>query len=255
MKELLGKIYVSADASIIKENKFLVMMDAGCEAKTRQDLEKISSFTNRPLKYVFLTHNHWDHVHNVKFFRKKFTFNAITNRKIKGKKQFVKETTMKLGRTKYVIIPTPGHSPSGIDICIYMSKERVLFTGDTCQPQGPSYHKTDFSTPVPYYHDGDAYIKSLKKLLKLRIDYVITGHGQVFDKNSLEITLHTTERIKALAREMVKKHRKEKNNIICNLIFQHISRERGFRNLDRIRDPYYRECDIHSMMYWVKKFK
>ncbi len=250
--KIFDNIFVSADASIVAEDDFLVLMDAGCEAKTREDVLRLSKQTGKQVKYVFLTHSHWDHTHNVKFFKKKFPAMEIINSGTK--KKFNKTTRMKLGNSVYTIMPTPGHSPSGNDICIYLEEKKILFTGDTCQPQGPDYHHTDFSTPVPYYHDGDAFIKSLKKLLKLEINHVITGHGTVFHKSALEVTLHATERIKELT--MAAKNSRTNNYMICKSIFEQVSKERNFHGVQhRLKDPYYKECDIYSLMYWVKKFK
>jgi glyoxylase-like metal-dependent hydrolase (beta-lactamase superfamily II) len=250
----IDNIRISADASIIDEGKFLIMMDAGCEFQTRKDVFRMAK--KKPIKYVFLTHYHWDHVHNMVYFKKKFKIEIISNMKAKGKRPIPNEKTMKIGNTDYLVIPTPGHSPAGDDICIYLPEKKILFTGDTCQPQGPAYNQTSFSTPVPYFHDGESYINSLKRLLGLDIRTIITGHAVVQEKSALEVTLQAAERMRDISREIVNKYPMGKNSKLCRMIFEQIAKERNYNDFARrFKDPYYRECDAQGMMYWVKRFK
>jgi glyoxylase-like metal-dependent hydrolase (beta-lactamase superfamily II) len=257
MRKLFGRIFVSQDASLVREPDFFVLMDAGCEPKTRGDFMHLARETKKPIKYAFLTHHHWDHVHNIKYFRQKFPgITVFSNHKQGSLMRFQKEESMVLGDTEYVVIPTPGHSPKGEDICVYMPEKKTLFSGDLCQPQGPSFQRVEFSTPVPYFHLGEDYIRSLKKILALEVNHVVTGHGSIFRKKSLEVTLETAERMRDIAKEAVRKDREIKNSLACRIIFERVCEERNFHNPQwRMKDPYYRECDIQGLLYWVKRFK
>jgi glyoxylase-like metal-dependent hydrolase (beta-lactamase superfamily II) len=257
MRNLFRKVFVSADASLVREKDFFILMDAGCEPKTRGDFMHLTRETKKPIKYAFLTHHHWDHVHNIDFFRQRFpAIEVISNHRAGSLMKFHEEESMLLGDTEYVVIPTPGHSPKGDDICICMPEKKTVFVGDLCQPQGPSYHRTDFSTPVPYFHLGDEYIHSLKKILRLEINHVITGHGMIYRKKALEVTLEAAERVRDLAREVVRKSPGMRNTLAAKTIFERIASERGFQNPGwRMKDPYYHECDEQGLLYWVKKFK
>jgi glyoxylase-like metal-dependent hydrolase (beta-lactamase superfamily II) len=232
-------------------------MDAGCEPKTRGDFMHLARQTKKPIKYAFLTHHHWDHVHNISYFREKFPdIEVISNHKLGSVMKFREEESMLLGDTEYMVIPTPGHSPNRDDICVHMPEKKTIFVGDLCQPQGPSYRRVDFSTPVPYFHLGEEYIHSLKKVLTLQVNHVITGHGAIYKKKALEVTLEAAERMRDLAKERIRENPGVKNSLACKTIFEIISHERGFHNPEwRLRDPYYRECDVQGLMYWVKKFK
>ncbi|HJW97159.1 MAG TPA: MBL fold metallo-hydrolase [archaeon] len=257
MRKLFRKIFVSQDASLVREREFFILMDAGCEPKSRGDFMHLCRQTKKPIKYAFLTHHHWDHVHNINYFRERFPgIEVFSNHRLGSLMRFQKEESMLLGDTEYIVIPTPGHSPKGDDICIHMPEKKTVFVGDLCQPQGPSYHKTDFATPVPYFHLGEEYIRSLKRVLSLEVNHVITGHGMIYRKKALETTLEAAERIREIARETVKKNPGMKNTLAARTIFERVAHERGFHNPEwRMKDPYYRECDIQGLLYWVKKFK
>jgi glyoxylase-like metal-dependent hydrolase (beta-lactamase superfamily II) len=257
MRKLFNKVFVSQDASLVRERDFFILMDAGCEPKTRGDFMHLCKQTRKPIKYAFLTHHHWDHVDNIKYFREKFPkIQVISNHRVGSVMKFQDDKSMLLGDTEYVVIPTPGHSPKGDDICIHMPDKRTVFVGDLCQPQGPSYERTDFATPVPYFHLGEEYIRSLKRILGLRVNHVITGHGMIFRKKALEITLETAERMRDIAKEVVRKNPGMRNSLAANMVFERVAEERDFHGAQhRLREPYYHECDIQGLLYWVKRFK
>jgi glyoxylase-like metal-dependent hydrolase (beta-lactamase superfamily II) len=257
MRNLFRKIFVSADASLVREPDFFILMDAGCEAKTRGDFFHLCRETKKPIKYAFLTHHHWDHVYNIKYFRERFPgIQVVSNHRVGSVMKFQDEQSMLLGDTEYVVIPTMGHSPKGDDICIHMPDKKTVFVGDLCQPQGPSYERTDFATPVPYFHLGEEYILSLKKILGLKINHVITGHGMIYRRKALETTLEAAERMRDVAKDLVRRYPDMKNSLAAKTIFERVAEERNFHNVQhRFRDPYYHECDEQGLLYWVKKFK
>jgi hypothetical protein len=85
---------------------------------------------------------------------------------------------------------------------------------------------------------------------------VITGHGMIYRKKALEITLETAERMRDIAKEIVRKNPDVKNSLAAKTIFERVAQERNFHNVQhRFRDPYYHECDEQGLLYWVKKFK
>ena len=257
MRKLFRRIFVSADASLVREPDFFILMDAGCEPKTRGDFMHMCRETKKPIKYAFLSHHHWDHVHNLAYFREKFPgIEIFSNHKAGSLMRFQKEESMVLGETEYVVIPTPGHSPKGDDICVHVPEKKTVFVGDLCQPQGPSYGRTDFCTPVPYFHLGEEYIHSLRKIIRLEPNHVVTGHGMIYRKKALEVTLEAAERIRDIAKEVVRKSPGVKNTLGAKAIFERISEERNFHGAhERLREDYYHECDIQGLLYWIKRFK
>ncbi|MFC1712065.1 MBL fold metallo-hydrolase [Candidatus Poribacteria bacterium] len=82
---------------------------------------------------------------------------------------FTDELRIDLGGKHVRLFPTPGHSRDGV--CAYLEEQRVLFTGDTV-----------VTGIVPAIGDGDSIIleSSLRKLLDMEIEILVSGHGAVF---------------------------------------------------------------------------
>jgi glyoxylase-like metal-dependent hydrolase (beta-lactamase superfamily II) len=77
---------------------------------------------------------------------------------------------IKVGKLKFKILHTPGHSPGGI--CLYAEKEKTIFTGDTLFTM--SMGRTDLPDGSP-----DDMARSLKKLMKLPASTIAyPGHGE-----------------------------------------------------------------------------
>lgn len=78
--------------------------------------------------------------------------------------------TISLGPTEFVVIHTPGHSAGGI--CLYSSRERVLFSGDTLFKG--TVGRTDMIDSSP-----EEIIKSARELANLPEDTIVyPGHGE-----------------------------------------------------------------------------
>ena len=78
------------------------------------------------------------------------------------------EGELMLGKEKFQVIHTPGHSPGGI--CLYWEKEKILVTGDTIFYG--SIGRTDFP--------GGSLSqlgKGVEKLEKLDVEVVLPGHS------------------------------------------------------------------------------
>jgi len=101
------------------------------------------------------------------------------------------------GSFEFEVLWTPGHSPG--HICLYEPRKRLLFSGD---------HVLFDTTPNVGFHpqSGDnplgAYISSLERLEGLKVNFVLPGHGPVF--NSLKLRIE----------EILYHHEQRKRNII-----------------------------------------
>ena len=130
------------------------------------------------LKFIILTHGHWDH-----------TFSAL---KIKGKtgakillheaeKEFVKFKVdgllkagdeIKIGSSILKVIHTPGHTKGSI--CLF--RDGLIFTGDTIFKDG--YGRTDLAGGSQ--KDLENSLKKLSKILKPKMK-IYPGHGEIFE--------------------------------------------------------------------------
>jgi glyoxylase-like metal-dependent hydrolase (beta-lactamase superfamily II) len=86
------------------------------------------------------------------------------------------------------VIWTPGHTSGGI--CLYAREHRILFSGDTAFSDGYFGRFDGESGSL------DELIESLRKLTRLRVDVMLTGHGlPVLDRaeENLKLALRNAE--------------------------------------------------------------
>lgn len=148
---------------------------------------------NITLKYILLTHGHFDHIFGVYGLQSETGAKVVIHHKDAGhlldpKKSLAEgnfpETqypvnadllvkdgdVLMLGDEKIKVMSTPGHTMGSV--CYILEKDRVIFSGDTlfCMTAG----RTDF-------FDGDDELmkQSLKSLIALEGDYrVLPGHNR-----------------------------------------------------------------------------
>ena len=171
-------------------NKNCIIVDPGDEGNFIS--EKILSLKLAPL-LVIATHGHFDHILAVGELQEDFKIPFAINYKDlfllkKSKKSasywlnsevitlppspsidLEKENNIILEGISFEIIKTPGHTPGSV--CLYFSKEKLLFSGDTLFEQGAS--RTDFS-----YSSEKDYKDSINRLSKIDpCAIVYPGHG------------------------------------------------------------------------------
>ncbi len=142
------------------------------------------------VKMILITHSHWDHIADAAKLKKKLNAPLYIHSAdqsnllepgsdglplffpVEGVKpdKFLKEgDRLYVGRLEIDVIEAPGHTPGGI--CLWLPKEKVLFSGDTLF-QG-SIGNLSFPTANP-----SKMWNSLKKLAKLPPETkVYPGHG------------------------------------------------------------------------------
>jgi glyoxylase-like metal-dependent hydrolase (beta-lactamase superfamily II) len=141
------------------------------------------------IKCILCTHGHPDHIEAVSLFDKEILkgisreeYGYLNNG---GKelfiatgcrmpqtpfKLFLQEGIARLGDKTLQIIHTPGHSPGSI--CFYWEEKKVLISGDTVFYMGVG--RTDFQGG-----NIDVLADSVEKLSKLKVEYLIPGHGEI----------------------------------------------------------------------------
>lgn len=148
----------------------------------------------KTLKYILLTHGHYDHILGVAPLKSDFPeakiaihpydSSCLKNEQIslathveKGLQQYVDYDLLsqegfeaRLGETVLRAIHTPGHTLGGV--CYIEERERVIFSGDTL------FCRTVGRTDLPG-GDWDTMVESLKRLAALEGDYTVyTGHNR-----------------------------------------------------------------------------
>ncbi len=176
-----------------EETNATIVVDPGAEPERLiNTIEK----NNLDLKYIVLTHGHFDHIGACEDLKNKYNIPIVI---AEGEELLIEEpknnlSTMigesisikadivlkdgdifKFGDSlEFKVITTPGHTPGGM--CLYFEKEEVLISGDTLFKA--SVGRTDFP-----YGDSKVLLQSLEKLKALPDTTVVyCGHG---DKTSI----------------------------------------------------------------------
>ncbi len=147
---------------------------------------------NLKVKYILITHGHFDHVCFAKKLKEETgAIIAMAEGEVEmiegsyqwsGKKmgyklerfepdEFIKdEDILKVGETRVGVISTPGHSPEGLSF--YFKKEKIIFTGDTM------FAGNVGRTDLPGSNENILWESIIKKLLTLPDETrVLPGHG------------------------------------------------------------------------------
>ena len=163
-------------------SKKLVLIDTGYrETNIIEKIHQILFHSSAELKTLILTHGHIDHAGACREIKENFHPQIIAHkREIEILKRRNLDTFIdqwiddgfqietELGEIE--LINTPGHSPGHISL--YLSKEKILFTGDLIVGEG-----TSFVGPP----DGDMidYMNSLRTVANLKVRLMLPGHGSV----------------------------------------------------------------------------
>ena len=162
-----------------EDEKVLAIIDPGDEAKR---IQAVADETGCQVKYILLTHGHYDHttavpqLHKVYPDAEIYIHAADANGagsqlyplagQVKDLKHYTEGDTLDFGGHIINVIHTPGHSPGSV----VLHTEDILFTGDTLF--AGSCGRTDLR--------GGSYeqiMASLKRLGELEGDYmVLPGH-------------------------------------------------------------------------------
>ena len=177
----VGPIGTNCYLLMEEAEKVLAIIDPGDEAKR---IEQVVFETGCKVKYILLTHGHYDHTTAVPELHKAYPDAEIYIHaadangagsqlfplagQVSGLKHYTEGDTLELGGHIINVIHTPGHSPGSV----VLHTEDVLFTGDTLF--AGSCGRTDLP--------GGSYkqiMQSLKRLGQLEGDFhVCPGHDR-----------------------------------------------------------------------------
>jgi cyclase len=85
---------------------------------------------------------------------------------------FTGDLTLRVGGHTFHLLSTPGHTQG--QIAVHIPEDRVAFVGDTIFNQCQTWI---------YEADPDAWLKALKRIGSLDVDYIVPGHGPVCTKD------------------------------------------------------------------------
>ena len=144
-----------------------IMFDTSSRINRRFLIKYLKNIDAPPetIDIIIMTHNHFDHVGNLSLFK------GMKAKVYAPKEDFPEEEWMidikKLKIKEFKLIETPGHTKGSV--CIYMPKEKILFSGDTLFHGGIG--RTDLPGSIP-----EKMKESLEKLNDLDIEILCPGH-------------------------------------------------------------------------------
>lgn len=150
-------------------------------------VERIARLVGKKLHYIICTHSHDDHSPGaapLKALAGGTIMGRPTAEAVREMWPFEPERVLEDGERLQVgdstlrVLHTPGHQSN--HICLLLEEDRLLFTGD---------HIMNGSTVVISPPDGNmhAYMKSLERLRKEPVDYILPAHGYVLGSPVAEI--------------------------------------------------------------------
>ena len=190
-------------------NDFVLLIDANFPARASLLLQEIRKTTNKPVRYVFNTHHHGDHLYGNSFWAKTGATPIAHSGVVTELRRF--ETgyygnspgrweTIAGKRTdlsQYPLLPPPvtfsdklviedktkrvelmhlgvGHTKG--DGVAWLANEKILFTGDSC-----------LNGPYNLFRDADvkSWITTLDKMYQLQPMIVVPGHGSLGDLTTI----------------------------------------------------------------------
>ena len=180
---------LSSNVYVVYDSGEAMIIDAGATVAPIKEFVEKNDLT---VKYIVLTHGHYDHVNYIGDYLKAFegavavchadeiatlcdseaNVSALFGAECVYNHDYttVREgDSLSVGTLNFKILHTPGHTPGGI--CLYEKDAEVLFTGDTLFHQG--YGRTDFKGG-----DWRTLVASLRRLLSLDGNVrFFSGHG------------------------------------------------------------------------------
>ena len=245
------------NVAFVRLKNFVVMLDSGMDPVTLKDIRDIAQKeTKLPVRVLVNTHCHSDHVFGNQVFEDCRIISTIfTNEIMKERKQSTEENLKtwaennpdlkeKWQNLKIVlpnetftgkltlddegmqieIIETHGHTRGSA--FVYVPSDTLIFSGDLI-----------FSETFPYGGDPTAnpylWIEAIDKMLELRANIIIPGHGPVTSNKELE--LH-------------KKYLTELTKKIEELVEQNVPKEELINRTDLPQFPYEVESGRLKMM-------
>jgi len=166
-------------------NDVNVLIDTGRDPKIIDFINNLNTgLGKRKLELIILTHEHFDHSGMLAKLKEIYKPRAIAF----SKNELIDELAydgmkIKIGDEIAEILHTPGHSNDSI--CIYFPESGALFSGDTIlniKSPGGTYTKE--------------YLEVLKRIQKLKISVIYSGHDEPITKNIDKILENSIKNVK-----------------------------------------------------------
>jgi cyclase len=205
------------NSGVIVGDKGVVVIDAKTTAAGGKELlEDIAKITPKPVTTVILTHSDGDHVNGLASFPAGVKVIAHENNKkeqeaalsaggrgappadhIPTQVTTKEKENLTLEGVKFELLHwAPAHT-SG-DLMIYLPADRIVFAGDVIASTLP-----DALIHLEKHGSSEGWVTTVKGMLKLNVDQVVPGHGNIMTKDDVRMRLARVEEKRAKVKELV----------------------------------------------------
>ena len=202
--------YWGGNITVCLTNDGVILIDAKYARAHDDVIAKVKSLTDKPIKYVILTHNHGDHSEGAPMLEAMGATIVISaddrenmarapNPAWLPSMTYIGQSRLFLGGKELQLYQFRGHTRG--DTAVYFPAQRVIAVGDLLTTN-------DLMPPIVNYGDGGNWTdwtKSMDEVLKMDFDIAIPGHGPMVTKSQVaEIRsrfVAIQQRVRALNRE------------------------------------------------------
>ena len=208
--------YWGGNVTVFTTAEGTILIDAKYARAHDQVVAKVKAVTDKPIKFLILTHNHGDHSEGAQQLEAmgatviisaddRDNMSRAPNPAWLPALTYIGQSKLFLGGKEIQLLQFRGHTRG--DTVVYFPAHRVIVLGDllTTNPLMP---------PIVNYGDGGSWTdwtKSIDDILKMDFEIAIPGHGPMVNKNQVvEIRnkfVAIQQRVRALNRE--KKNQEE----------------------------------------------
>jgi len=202
--------YWGGNITVLVTNDGMVMIDAKYSRAHDDVVAKLKTLSDKPVKYVILTHNHGDHSEGAPLMESMGARVVISdddrdnmaraaNAKWLPSMTFIGQSRLYLGGKELQLRQWRGHTRG--DTTVYFPASKLIVLGDLLTTN-------DLMPPIVNYGDGGSWtdwLKSMDEILKMDWDNAIPGHGPMVTRARV-IELRNKfaaiqQRVRALNRE------------------------------------------------------
>ncbi len=227
----------SVNSVLIEYEEFVIVIDTMLLPKDSKELAFIIKNKNKPVKYILNTHWHSDHCYGNRFVKDDNTviiahenfLETITSEKnvlYPGRKNVIENSKLVFPditfsdkiilkeKPELHFLHLPGHSPDSS--IIWIPTEKIIIAGDNI------LNSNNGKIAIPYFFWGNPneLLNSLKKIIKLKPEKILPGHGNIADLNKVEKDILYLENITEEYKKSASTRQSKKNLNLseCDLI-------------------------------------
>jgi glyoxylase-like metal-dependent hydrolase (beta-lactamase superfamily II) len=183
-----GEYYASPTTVLVEDNGKRILLDPGTNSDMLLKALEVHGLKVEDIDMIFLSHYHPDHFLNIRLFPNTPIYDGgviWTKDKEEFFKDFLPGTTIK-------VLPTPGHSTEQASLLIETEDKGKVFLSQDVFWWEDGKQKSDtvedlINLEDPFANDKAALMASRKLVLETA-DWIVPGHGKMFQNPKAVIT-------------------------------------------------------------------